>query len=244
MGEMTRWYRAYEGTVSDPKLAEAALVVGCSKSVAVATWHALLENGASLNDGGRVDTPARRIAAVLSEPVEVIQALFNSFCEAGMLEGSNIVSWKKRQFESDSSTERSRKSREAAREREATGAQQQSNADATLQNENETSPSVYVSDSVSHETTLSEKVTDDFENWYAVFPKHVGRGAALRAYRGARKKADPLVLLAGARQAAAQYAQSDPKFIPHPATWLNGERWLDQASPEASNPDDWRTGAH
>ena len=37
--------------------------------------------------------------------------------------------------------------------------------------------------------------------------------------------------MAGAVYAAKQYADTDKQFIPHPATWLNGERWLDE--PEA-----------
>ena len=32
---MSRWYRAYEGTVTDAKLGEAALIAECSRSVAI-----------------------------------------------------------------------------------------------------------------------------------------------------------------------------------------------------------------
>ncbi len=212
--------------MTDAKLAEAALVVGCSKSVAIATWHALLENAACTNDGGRVDTPARRIAAILSEPVETIQGLFDAFCEALMIEGSSIANWKKRQFESDNSTERSAKSRAAAKAREEAAKQQQCNADATLQNQPETSPSVYVS--VSDGRVASEKITDEFEIWYAAYPRHVGRGAALRAYKTARTKVEPDVLLRAGTLYASKCKGMDQKFIPHAATWLNQERWLDE----------------
>lgn len=222
---MSRWYRAYEGTVSDAKLAEVALVAGCSRSIVIATWHALLENAATLNDGGRVDIPSRRVAAVLCEPFDVIEAVFAGFEAVELLVDSQITAWKKRQYESDNSTERSRKSREAAKEREAAAAKQKCNDDATLQKQTETSPSVYVSDD---RRTASEKITDEFEIWYAAYPRHVGRGAALRGYKTARTKAEPEILLRAATLYASKCKGMDQKFIPHAATWLNQERWLDE----------------
>lgn len=71
--------------------------------------------------------------------------------------------------------------------------------------------------------------TPGFEVWYSAYPRHVGRGQAAKAYRAALRKADAATLLAGAQRAARQYAGKDPEFVPYPATWLNGERWLDQA---------------
>ena len=68
----------------------------------------------------------------------------------------------------------------------------------------------------------------DFERWYEAYPRHVGKGQAARAYLVALKKASVEVLLAGARAAAQRYAKNDPQFTPHPATWLSGERWLDE----------------
>lgn len=108
---MSRWYRAYEGTVTDAKLAEAAMVAGCSRSVAIASWHAVLENAATLNDGGRIDIPARRIAAILCEPLAIIEMVIVAFETVGIIVGSEVVSWKRRQYESDNSTERVRKHR-------------------------------------------------------------------------------------------------------------------------------------
>lgn len=124
---MSRWYRAYEGTVTDAKLAEVALLAGCSRSVVIATWHATLENAASVNDGGRIDTPTRRIAAVLCEKPALIEEIFGYFENTGLIVDSTVAAWKKRQYESDNSTERSRKHRK-----------QECNADATLQDRCET----------------------------------------------------------------------------------------------------------
>jgi hypothetical protein len=120
---MSRWYRAYEGTVTDAKLGEVALVAGCSRSVAIAAWHCILESCASANDAGRFETTARRVAVVLGEPVPMIEAVFAELASLGMISGNVANAWAARQFESDSSTERSRKHREAKRNADATPTQ-------------------------------------------------------------------------------------------------------------------------
>lgn len=117
---MSRWYRAYAGTIKDDKLAEAAVVAGCSRSVVIATWHAILESAAETAGGGRFDTTSRRVAAALGEPASVIEAVFSAMQEIGLVSGSEIPAWKRRQYESDNSTERSRRHREAARNANAT----------------------------------------------------------------------------------------------------------------------------
>lgn len=74
----------------------------------------------------------------------------------------------------------------------------------------------------------------DFPDWYAAYPRHVGRGQAERAYVTARKAADAETLISAARSFAEQSRSQDPKFIPHPATWLNGQRWLDVPDGDAA----------
>ena len=66
---------------------------------------------------------------------------------------------------------------------------------------------------------------------YAVYPKRVDRGQALKAIRGALKKIGFDDLLEKVRRYAELAKDADPQFIPNPATWFNGERWLDEAAP-------------
>ena len=112
---MSRWYRSHVGLVTDAKLGEVALIAECSRAVVIAAWHALLESCASVNDAGRFDTTPRRVAAILAEPVSAIEAVFAAFVSLDMIAAGCVRSWTRRQFESDSSTERSRKHREAKR---------------------------------------------------------------------------------------------------------------------------------
>lgn len=70
----------------------------------------------------------------------------------------------------------------------------------------------------------------DFDEWYSAYPLRKGRGQALKAYRAARKKAEAASLLAGAKRYAAD-PKRKPDFTQYPATWLNGEGWLDESAP-------------
>lgn len=131
---MNRWYRAYEGTATDPKLAEAAMDADVSRSVAIAAWHLILENACSLNDGGRIEISPRRIAAALCEPLAAIEMLHSSFAALGLISGTHVAAWTRRQFESDSSTDRSRRHRAKKKAEAAKTAETLPPAtDATLQ---------------------------------------------------------------------------------------------------------------
>ena len=108
---MSRWYRRYTGTVSDPKIAEAALVAECSKAVVIATWDMILESAAEENESGQFRATARNVAATLGEQVATIERVFLALESLEMIENCIVLAWSKRQFQSDSSTERSRKHR-------------------------------------------------------------------------------------------------------------------------------------
>lgn len=67
----------------------------------------------------------------------------------------------------------------------------------------------------------------DFLDWWAVYPRREGKADAQRAYEKAVKRADHETLMAGAKR-VADNPPTEAKFIPMPATWLNGDRWLDE----------------
>lgn len=70
-----------------------------------------------------------------------------------------------------------------------------------------------------------------FGEWWQFVPRRVSKGQAEKAYRAALKHATPAELLAGIQRFAEQVQGEDPRFIAHPATWLNGKRWLDEPAP-------------
>jgi hypothetical protein len=87
-------------------------------------------------------------------------------------------------------------------------------------------------------STAPKNEPDGFDEFYRVFPRHVARGAAERAYRRIIKngEATDADLLSGAMRYAAAQDGKDPTYIKHPATWLNGKCWLDEPAPAGDRP--------
>lgn len=69
----------------------------------------------------------------------------------------------------------------------------------------------------------------EFEAFWASYPKRVGKGQARRAFKAARAKVDLQTLGAALEAYCESVKGSEARFIAHPATWLNGERWTDEA---------------
>jgi hypothetical protein len=70
------------------------------------------------------------------------------------------------------------------------------------------------------------RVEDEaFDAFWHEYPRKTAKGSARQAFIKAQDKVENGHLLEAARRYAA--SKPDPKFTPHPATWLNQERWLD-----------------
>jgi len=67
-----------------------------------------------------------------------------------------------------------------------------------------------------------------FDEFWTICPRKVGKGQARKAYTSALKKTTHAEIMAGMRQYAEFAKDKDIEFIAHPATWLNGERWADE----------------
>jgi hypothetical protein len=61
-----------------------------------------------------------------------------------------------------------------------------------------------------------------FSEFWACYPRKDDKGHAKAAWTKALRKAPADVIIAGAR--AYQFSD-DPRYLPLPTTWLNGERW-------------------
>lgn len=72
----------------------------------------------------------------------------------------------------------------------------------------------------------------DFADFWAAYPRKVGKGGAEKAFAAAIAKGATVAEIAAGLNRQAWPA--DPQFIPHPATWLNQRRWLDD--PKAAAP--------
>lgn len=81
-----------------------------------------------------------------------------------------------------------------------------------------------------------------FTMFYKDYPRKTGRAKALKAWLALNPSPELCEKIASALH--AQKPQwSDPKYIPHPATWLNGRRWEDEPLPAAHTPTSAVNGA-
>lgn len=75
---------------------------------------------------------------------------------------------------------------------------------------------------------------EGFDQWWSEYPRKDAKGAAQKMYAKALKQASAADLLTGVR---LYPFQSDPQFIPMPATWLNQERWKSaHEAPDLTRP--------
>lgn len=231
---MSRWYRAHVGLVVDAKLAEAALIAEGRRAVVIATWHSILESCADVNDGGRFDATPRRVAAILGEPVAAIEAVFAAFIDLRMIEAGRVVAWTRRQFESDSSTERSRKHREAKR----SGELLRGHADAPPVQRCATVPDTETETEYNPPPPSPEAAREpdagfaDF--WRAMpSPDPAAKPAAQAAFARLRPP-DQAKAIAGAKRYASAYAAKPTTHPISPARFLR-ERCFEGYGPPAAS---------
>ena len=70
---------------------------------------------------------------------------------------------------------------------------------------------------------------NDFDTFWALVPRRVGKKAAERAWRAVERRGESFEAIEGMRAYSAAFAQSgtELKYVPHPSTWLNRRGWED-----------------
>ena len=81
-------------------------------------------------------------------------------------------------------------------------------------------------------TYKRQEYPTEFEQLWTLYPKHVAKMAAYKAWRKAKVGMNSAFLMAKVQAFAAQCANTETRFIPNFATWLNGERWNDEYRPD------------
>lgn len=72
--------------------------------------------------------------------------------------------------------------------------------------------------------------TTGFDEFWNIYPRKVGKGAAWKAWQKAKGKPPvvELVQVIEQQKQSEQWQKENGRFIPNPATWLNQGRWADQ----------------
>lgn len=72
---------------------------------------------------------------------------------------------------------------------------------------------------------------DKFDLFWSAYPKKKSKGAARKAWAKLKIGGTLFAQIMTALDAQRTWPEwTDIAFVPHPATWLNGERWLDEPS--------------
>lgn len=88
--------------------------------------------------------------------------------------------------------------------------------------------------SLSNKEVNTSFLEKEFDTFWSNYPRKIGKGFARKSWL--KLKPDlKIVLEAVEKQKQSRQWESDNgKFIPHPATWLNQERWEDEVEEESN----------
>lgn len=92
--------------------------------------------------------------------------------------------------------------------------------------------------------TLTPSSSDDdgvspFDQFWKAYPRKVGKQDALKAWTKLKPYASlvtTILAAIAAQREGADWRRDDGQYIPHPATWLNAGRWLDEVRPYVEPP--------
>ncbi len=88
------------------------------------------------------------------------------------------------------------------------------------------SESESISESESNKRTDAKN--DDFDAFWAVYPRKVGKGDARKAFAKVKAPVSVLIDAVNTQKQSQQWLRNDGQYIPNPATWLNQGRWEDE----------------
>lgn len=73
-----------------------------------------------------------------------------------------------------------------------------------------------------------QKKVHDFEIFWNSYPKKVGRKDAYKVFIKISDSVERLMIAIETQKKSELWLKDEGKYIPNPATWLNGERWRDE----------------
>lgn len=156
------------------------------------------------------------------------------FLDKNFIDKDNkLTNWDKRQYRSDTSTERVRKFREKKKQRcNVSVTPPDTDTDTDTENNPPISPQGGKND-----------YSKSFEEWWKLYPRKVGKDVAYRSWKKIGKKNKATVKeLSDAiinQVKHNHFSNNGKECIPNPSTWLNQGRWKDEIQtqkPNKANP--------
>lgn len=225
-----QWFRLYHRMIDDEKLRLLAFED---------RWHfvALL----CLKADGLLDEPEsnlkqRKLAVKLGVQQRELDEIKRRLSEVGLIDDDmQPVAWDDLQYQSDTSTQRVRKYREKTKARQPeTPCNVSRNVSVTVQ---DTDTDTDITSSLRSDVSSKSDFDSEFEKqFWPVYPRRIGKGQALKAFRAARKQTSLETILTGVRRYAEERHSENPEFTKHASTWLNGQCWLDEPTVKQTSP--------
>lgn len=78
--------------------------------------------------------------------------------------------------------------------------------------------------------------TAEFEKFWETYPNKKKKRYAYQAFQKVSVSLETLLVAVERQKYSDQWTKEGGRFIPHPATWLNGECWLDSPEVDTSRP--------
>lgn len=253
--ERMPWFKWWDGTCADAKLRMLAEEVRIPVASVLGVWAYLLEKASKSADRGViVDIDLPLMAYVLQMPAADIETVRNGMKRYGLVTETGVVlKWEERQGKrekyepSGSSTKRVQalRAREKAKQNNGLG-------EAGEDGEGETDETDETAGNGTKRHKKKRKSREDikpkppsssgddgaapkpFDRFWSAYPRKVGKMAAQKAWAKIKpdtELVDTILVAIAAQLEGADWKREAGEFIPHPATWLNGGRWLDEVRP-------------
>ena len=209
------WFRMYSEFASDPKV----------QSMSEVMQRRLLMLFCLRCSNVLATLQPDELAFALHISIDELSDAKTLFLQKGFIDDQwNLINWDKRQFNSDSSTARSRKHREAKKE-----FSKNSNVGATLRNVAATPPDTDTDTDIKPPTPL-RGADVRFDRFWSAYPRKKAKDAARKAWAKRRPDDSMLASMLAAiavQSKSAQWLKDGGQFVPYPATWLNDGCWQD-----------------
>jgi len=220
---MMTWFRFYHEVLDDPK-------VQSLDPADFKAWVNLL--CLACRSEGKLPS-VKDVAFALRMSANDCETLLERLSNGGLIDRRNggingahnaIHAWEKRQYKSDTSTDRVKRYRQRSR-----------NVTETAPDTDTDTDNIVPLNKRARETRSSHFDTEFLEQFWAIWPNKVGKPAAAAAFQKARKRGATLdQVLEGVRR----YVREKPpeRSWLNPATFLNQDRFLDEPAKEAPAP--------
>ena len=233
-----QWLRLWHDMPNDPKWRTIARVSKQSIPEVMAVYIHLLVIASNATERGRTQSMCSEdVASALDLDCVQIDKIIEAM-QGRVLDGDYVSGWSKRQVErEDGGAYRAKVWREAKKKEKRT----QTNANERKRTpDTDTDTDTDKKDLRSKEFVPQDEKISRFAYFYQRYPKKVARAAAEKAWlklNPEQSLIERILLSLDQQMKSDDWVKENGKYIPNPATWLNGKRWDDDVKLISQRPD-------